>query len=214
MSFVNTETVADGNGRTGTRSTNDPRAEKTRQSIFDAVETIMTDSSAVVSVSDVVRVADISRSTFYAHFASLDELASAFIQEQFAKIGDISTEQRPAGHSASPISAMDAARVGYGRLVEHMVEHYPLYSSVLELPLTRSAYDEIVDAYASRLLESIIVLDYVPAGVNPSLVATYAAGGAVALISSWMRGLIDVSDDDLVDQLVSLLPQWLLETRA
>jgi len=187
------------------RPTHDPRAERTRQLILSAIRTLIAQPAASVSVAEIVRLAGISRSSFYAHFASLDVLSAELLRAQFADIGSAGLDLRPARAGES------AARFGYGRLVAHMVENFPLYASVLELPLTRSAHDQIIEAYATRMLESVLVFDET---VNAELVTTYVAGGALTLIGSWMRGHLDVSDDELVDQLVGLLPGWLLDPQT
>jgi len=189
-------------------STHDPRAERTRQLIFTATRSLMADPTASVSVADIVRTAGISRSSFYAHFASLDILAAELLRVQFAQISADGLNLR----GDDPSEGRSAARVGYARLVGHMLENFPLYSSVAELPLTRSAFDQIVDAYASRMLQSVFEGEVVPPQVDAELVTTYVAGGALTLISAWMRGHIDVSDDELVDQLVTLLPEWLIDS--
>jgi len=191
------------------RQTPDPRAERTRQLIFTAIRTLIADQSASVSVPDIVRIAGISRSSFYAHFASLDVLAAEYLRAQFTGLGT-----GPLGHAEPLAVGENAARVGYTRLVAHMMENFPLYAGVLALPLTRSAYDQIVDAYATQMLTSVLSADSVPIDVNAELVTTYVAGGALTLISAWMRGQLDVSDDDLVNQLVALLPVWVLEPHA
>ncbi|MDH6236975.1 TetR/AcrR family transcriptional regulator [Cryobacterium sp. CG_9.6] len=192
--------------------THDPRAERTRQLIFTATRALMADPTASVSVADIVRMGGISRSSFYAHFASLDDVAAELLRVQFAEIsvGDIDLPD----DSDDAIEGRGRARRGYTRLVGHMLENFPLYSTVAELPLTRSAFDQIVDAYASRMLESIFEGEDVPPQVDAELVTTYVAGGALTLISAWMRGHIDVSDDELVDQLVTLLPEWLMAPPA
>lgn len=183
----------------------DPRAEKTRQAILDSVQSLISDRVTSVTVSDIVRVAGISRSSFYVHFGNLDELAVDFLREQFAEIATSGLEA-PSGASRKP-----AVRAGYRRLIGHIVGNYPLYSTVLDLPLTRGAFDAVVEAYSSRLLSSIVQLAQVPAGVNAHLVTTYVAGGTLTTISAWMRGDIDLSDDEMVEHLVALLPDWLLE---
>jgi len=180
----------------------DPRAERTKQLILTALRTLIAQPAASVTVAEIVRLAGISRSSFYAHFASLDVLAAELLQAQFADIGSAGLDlpRPPTGENAS--------KLGYARLIDHMVENFPLYASVLELPLTRSAHDQIIEAYATRMLESVLVFDD---AVHAELVTTYVAGGALTLIGAWMRGHLDVSDDELVDQLVALLPGWLLE---
>ena len=185
----------------------------------------MSKRTGSVSVGDIVQAAGISRSSFYAHFSSLDELASELLGDQFSSIDQIagmgsagmgSVGIRSVGVDAhhGDHSARSAARSGYARLIEHMIEHFPLYSSVLELPLTRSVYDRIVAAYTTQILESMLVKGAVPAGVNAELATTYIAGGAMTLISAWMRGRFEATDDEVVDQLVRLLPNWLEDPNA
>ncbi len=189
-------------GQFESKSTPDPRAERTRQLIFTAIRTLIAQPAASVSVNDIVRLAGISRSSFYAHFASLDVLAAELLQAQFADIGAAGLDL------PRPRTGENAPRLGYARLIDHMVENFPLYASVLELPLTRSAHDQIIAAYATHMLESVLVFNE---SAHSELVTTYVAGGALTLIGAWMRGHLDVSDDELVDQLVALLPGWLLE---
>ena len=168
---------------------------------------LVTRGAASVSVADIVRSAGISRSSFYAHFASIDLLAAEVLRIQFADIGSAGVDV----HRHDLVVGSSPARIGYARLVAHMVESFPLYASVLELPLARSAHDQILDAYATRMLESLLALDQPPPGVRPDLVTTYVAGGALTLISAWMRGRLEISDDELVEELVALLPAWLAE---
>lgn len=187
----------------------DPRAEKTRRAIFSAVESLTTARTAPITVSDIVRTAAISRSSFYAHFSGLDDLAREYLHVQLAEarasVIDLIRTEAASRH--------DAAHDGYRRLVTHMVKHYPVYASVLDLSLSRGAYDEIVHGYASLWLDSIDTLGGTAAGPRPELTATFVAGGAITLIGSTMKGRISISDDDLVDELVKLLPATLLETQ-
>ena len=187
----------------------DPRAEKTRRAIFSAVESLTTAKSAPITVSDIVRTAAISRSSFYAHFSGLDDLAREYLHVQLAEarasvIDLIRTDAA---------SRQDAAADGYRRLVTHMVKHYPVYASVLDLSLSRGAYDQIVHGYASLWLDSIDTLGGQSVGPRPELTATFVAGGALTLIGSTMAGRVSISDDDLVNEIVTLLPAPLLETQ-
>jgi len=183
----------------------DPRAERTRRAILDAVGELTSLGHGAISVSDVVRRAGISRSSFYVHFSSLDELAVSVLRQEFTAIGAAGIDLRREGL----VSRLEAARIGYQRLVAHLVAHDSLYSSVLGLPLSWQAYDAAVSAYAEELLQTIVGLPHVPAEVVPEVAARYLAGGALTIISSWIRADIRISDDDLVDQLVALLPSWL-----
>lgn len=199
--FRSTRTVS-------SRVSTDPRAEHTRQIVFAAVRQLISDRRSRVTVAGIVRAAGISRSTFYAHFSGVDELAVEVLRLQFDDIGELGVDWR--GEDVIPGRA--AARVGFGRLIAHIVDNFPLYWSALQTPHTRNAYDELVESYSSRLMDSVITLDGAPDDVDAKLVSTYVAGGAMTLISAWMRGRIELSDDDLVRQLVDLLPPWILES--
>lgn len=192
------------------RATGDPRAERTRQTIFNAVATILAGRPERVSVGDIVRVAGISRSSFYAHFSSLDDLTAAYLRLQFAELVAPTILVRVAGEHAPNA---ERARAAYRRLVGRLLEDAPLYSSVLELPVARSAFDDLVGGHADNLVASLLEHAEVPVGVPAELVSAYIAGGTLSLVDGWRRGRIDVSDDELVDALVALLPAWLLDDR-
>lgn len=190
------------------RSSTDPRAEHTRQMVFAAVRQLIADRHTSVTIADIVRVARISRSTFYAHFGSLDELAVEVLRSQFDEIDELEVDWR----RDDLMPGRAAARLGFGRLIAHIVDNFPLYWSALQTPQTRSAYDELVAGYSSRLMDAVITVDGAPHDVDAKLVSTFVAGGATSLITAWMRAEIELSDDELVRQLIDLLPPWILES--
>ena len=63
----------------------DPRARRTRRRVFDAVERLVMQEDGGraegIAVSDIVREAGISRSSFYAHFEDASAVASALLRE-------------------------------------------------------------------------------------------------------------------------------------
>jgi AcrR family transcriptional regulator len=191
--------------RAMTRSSADPRAARTRRAILDAVGQLTAAGATTICVSDVVRQAGVSRSSFYAHFSSLDDLAAGFLREEFNAIAAAGIDLRREGR----VSGVEAAHIGYRRLVAHLIANDSSYGSVLGLPVSRRAYDEALRAYAEEMLQTIVELSYVPAGVVPEIAAMYMAGGSLMLISSWIRGNLKIRDDELVGQLVALLPSWL-----
>lgn len=84
---------------------------------------------------------------------------------------------------------------------------------MLELPVARSAFDDLVGEHADQLIAALLEHAEAPAGIPVELVSAYVAGGTLSLVDGWRRGRIDVSDDELVDALVALLPEWLLDER-
>ena len=70
----------------------DRRQRKSRKAIFDAFTTLLrTKRYEQITVQDIIDAADISRSTFYAHFESKDRLLKAMCSDIFDHIfsGDL-----------------------------------------------------------------------------------------------------------------------------
>ena len=193
-------------------STVDPRAARTRQGIVDAVARLRSRSSDDLAVTDIVREAAISRSSFYAHFAGLDELAIELLRRDFASVAPVM--------ASGDAESRESARDSYLRLVEHFSTQQSIYSSALGLPLSRRAYDEVIASYAEQLMasfapspaktaESTDDTTDARADVRVRVAATYVAGGTVMLLGSWIAGELPLSKEELVDELVALLPPWL-----
>lgn len=185
----------------------DPRALRTRQAIFEAVERLAADSSTSgsderdLTVSDIVRVAGISRSSFYAHYDGVADVAAGLLAASFAQIEP---------NDAPAFDNTDALRRGYARLVDHLTDRYGFYSSLRALPSMRGAYDDAVTGYCRGLLLSVLPNE-LPDGIDAEFTAAYVAGGSLAVLGGWIGGRLDGTDDELVDHLVAQLPEWLTD---
>ncbi|WP_374946376.1 TetR/AcrR family transcriptional regulator [Agreia sp.] len=199
MSIVRSTVLLD-NSRVSSDSPSDPRAARTRQGILSAVARLHAADSKDISVSDIVREAQISRSSFYAHFSSLDDLAVALLRQEFASVVGPNTRSAAAG---------SGLRESYTRLVEHFAQRESIYSSALGLPLSRRAFDDVVAAYAEQVLASFDEPASEADAIRARLAATYVAGGTVSLLSAWVANHHDISADQLAGQLIDLLPAWL-----
>lgn len=175
----------------------DPRAARTRQGILAAVARLHSRDAGDISVTDIVREAKISRSSFYAHFSSLDDLAVALLRQEFASI------TVPSSNVADPASEL---RESYSQLVQHFSQRESIYSYALGLPLSRRAFDDVIAAYAEQVLASFDEPESEADAIRARLAATYVAGGTVSLLSAWIADHRDISADQLVDELIALLP--------
>jgi AcrR family transcriptional regulator len=195
----------------------DPRPARTRSAIIAATEHLVAaDRTAEVSVNAIVRTAGVSRSAFYAQFSDLDELAVAMLVDAFREIGLDDLRARAedvAGDGAG--SAGDARRrlaaASNWRLVEHIAARYPFYRASLDWRLSGRVHETVVSAYADQVAATMRFLDdRVPAGVGSDDMARFIAGGAIALLTAWLRDDAPEQQDRIVERLLAVMPDWLV----
>ncbi|WP_345377137.1 TetR/AcrR family transcriptional regulator [Frondihabitans cladoniiphilus] len=191
--------------RDSMRASRDPRAERTRQAILEAVESLDVQMADEATVSGIVRAAGISRSSFYTHFSGIDELALTMLARAFDEIGsgDLALRQ------ARGMTGAAAARAALDRLTQHLDEHRGLYVSVFGLPATSQAFGQAVTLYAEHAMETFALLTGVPAGLDLPTVATYIAGGTLTVLSAWLRSDAPAPREEVVALLFAQLPAWL-----
>ena len=184
----------------------DPRARRTRRRVFDAVERLVMQSDGEraegIAVSDIVREAGISRSSFYAHFDDAAGVASALLRQDLV-VADVA-EGDPADRSGA-----DALQRGYSRLVERLVDRHAFHARLRARASARVASDDAVLDTVLALHRAVLARVDAPADVDPELTAVFAAGGVLAVVGAWLAGGLDGTDEELVEQLVALLPPWL-----
>jgi AcrR family transcriptional regulator len=183
------------------RASGDPRAARTRQAIIDAVHELAAEGGAAPSVSDIVRRAGVSRSSFYTQFASVDELAGVVLREAFMTIGTANLAMLADGG----VSVAEASRIAVGQLVAHVAQHRHLYRLGAVTP---SSHPEVLAALAAQVRQAIAFEPGTHGGVPAETEALYVAGGVLAVLRSWILGDLPGGVDDITSQILALLPPW------
>ncbi|WP_375386031.1 TetR/AcrR family transcriptional regulator [uncultured Microbacterium sp.] len=178
------------------------RVARTRQAIFDAVESMP--AGEPVTVSEVVRRAGISRAAFYTHFAGLDELAIAIMHDMLAKITTLDLQARRTTHAGWRETSIATLT----RNVEQMVHHRGLYLSVLGMPGSSTAFEAAVRELSAVIAGTIAEMPAVPPDVELTDAARFIASGTLSLIVHWLRTDPHMEVDTMVARLVVLLPDW------
>lgn len=179
------------------KASTDPRVGRTRAAISDAVRR-RSRAGEEVTVASVARSAGISRASFYSHYRGLDELALTLTSEAFASIAE--------AWFADEHDRADAMVISQRRLVAHFADNRRFYRAVASIPISKEGYLAAVRSMAS-VLETAIADQPLAAPVGAT--ARHIAGAAYGLIDAWLTGEVDITDEQLVDRLVSLLPTWM-----
>lgn len=187
----------------------DPRVSRTRAKIFEAVEALVGAHSESISVADIVRQAGVSKTSFYSHFASLDELALQFVERAYEHLGSSSLSTRTSAPNSGDYQV--AIRESYGKLINHYVEHRPFYVAVLALPLSRSVHTKVVRAMAADIEPGIAAHPALPASLRPHLAASLISSAVVGFLDEWLEDDFDATADELLTHLMELLPAWYVQ---
>jgi AcrR family transcriptional regulator len=194
--------------RLASRASRDPRAARTRAAILAAVEDLASQGVAVPSVSEIVRQAGISRSSFYTQFASFEELTAAVFGDALQQTTLIEAVARNSGE----MSDYEATRQATARLVEHVAGHRGLYR--LGLPATAGAYRQAIAMVAQELEAGACVTAAPDNGVVVRAATTYLAGGMLALLQVWVTGELVATNEQITNQIMAMLPAWLTDSAA
>ncbi|KQW06204.1 hypothetical protein ASC66_06650 [Leifsonia sp. Root4] len=186
------------------QSSMDPRTARTRRAIVDAVESLLADGVSALNVSDIVRRAGVSRSAFYTHFASVDELAVSVLCEALEEIGSSDIHLRSAGTATGE----EAGRAGIRSFVAHIDRHRTLYSGLLSQSAGSQAHRTVVTMLAAQTRETVLLLPGLPSRTSAAAAALFIAGGSLAVLGEWMQGDGAESVDEIVDELMALMPAW------
>jgi AcrR family transcriptional regulator len=184
----------------------DPRPARTRAAIHRAVESLV-DAGSPVTVNAILQAAGVSRSAFYAQFADIDELALSLLVEQFHAIG-VDDIARRKGDSPDE---QQIARQAATRLVEHIDRRRAFYRSSLEWRVSARVHETLAAAFADQVSASMEVMgERVPPEHRDGHTARYIGGGAMALITAWLRDDEPIPPADMAARLLGAMPEWLV----
>jgi AcrR family transcriptional regulator len=165
-----------------------------------------------VSVNAILRASGVSRSGFYAHFTGLEDLLVGMLSDAFR---DIAVTYSTGSHAVDADPAR-SARIAQEQLVAFVSDRRRFLRASLDWPVGSRAHEIIVQAYAHGVRDAIEARETAaPRGVDADDLATFLAGGAVALLTRWIRE----EDDDstpkqvVVDRLLAVMPDWLVTPR-
>lgn len=154
-------------------------------------------------MSKIAGRAGVSRSSFYAQFADLDELTMAVLRDTLEQVLELDSEVR----DSHQLSALEATRLATERLVEHVDSHRGLYR--LALHASPTVYAE-TERMVARQYQSAKCLTSAPAvGLSIEAAAIYLAAGTLAILRSWISGRLPGDPALITDHLMALLPAWL-----
>ncbi|MBQ3075990.1 MAG: TetR/AcrR family transcriptional regulator [Clostridia bacterium] len=136
----------------------DRRQKKTREAIFKAFTELLAQKNYnQISVQEIIDVADIGRTTFYAHFETKDYLLKDLCEDLFGHIIDTAMGLPHGHYHCSCCNLNDSV---FLHLLRHLQENH---SNILEL--LSSQNNEIFLRYFKSNLKKLILTQYADKGL-------------------------------------------------
>lgn len=176
----------------------DPRARRTRRRLIEAYRSLVADGHATsVSVLELTRRAGVNRTSFYAHFASTEELAAEALTEVFSLVAAIDSAERRSG-SQPP---QEVSRRSLAEVARFMFERRTVYAALMDRRDTFAS--EVEDAFAESALRT---LRRGRPTADPVITARFIAAGVMGVIGWWLRQGPDWTPEQLAEQLARVIP--------
>lgn len=164
----------------------DKREEKTLRKVYQSFACLLKEKGYEnLSVNDLIKKAEISRSTFYAHFKSTKDVLSSFCDSIFDHVFSLKLEKE-AGHDFSKSRLLSPTRY-LTHIFYHFYEDRDLISSILNSEGSYVFLDELkrrsLPFMNDLIEEGYIKYDDIPS----SMVLTVTTESFAALLSNWVK---------------------------
>jgi AcrR family transcriptional regulator len=195
--------------RTAKSASTDRRAGAVDRRLVEALTSVVNaDGYRAATVSRVTRAAGVSRSGFYGHYASIDALALAVLEDLLDDVGSADM----AGRTALGADGRVLAGIALELLFESVLRNRALYRIVLSADFAGGVGPAIA-AFASRV-EPVIRLARPDQPDAKTIFLSYAVGGTIA--GGIVRAL-EAPDTrtpyEWATELMAAMPAWLYPAR-
>lgn len=184
--------------------TEDPRAARTRDRVVEAVDALL-EARESVSVAAVCARAGIGRSTFYTHFATIEDVVVHVVDTMFDELGPRDVTRR----TEHTMARAAITRTGLAELLDAFRERRRWFLHTLSAPATERVRGRLVAEMSTSLRGTILAErpDSTDAFVHTA--SGYIAGGVLSVLLDWLDDPRGRTDDDVIDTIAELLPGWL-----
>jgi AcrR family transcriptional regulator len=191
------------------RRTEDPRALRSRRLLVAAYLALAsTPRRPGLTISEIVAEAGLHRSSFYAHFASVEDLAAYAVGEHLSEIHEDNLRR----HAARSMASADS-NVRVVRDILHLAqaEGSPLRAALhQDRALAEQAFGaalvvRVVDYYRAVPAYSALPMR------RQAVSSEYIGHALSALVSAWLLGELELPEDAFVAGLTALLPPWIMQ---
>lgn len=176
----------------------DRRVLKTRERLVEAYRAILDEKpGGPMTVIEVARRAGVTRSSFYAHFSGVDDLAATALSEFHETVVALARTEVREGQSKNEVNRRVILEIA-----SFVAAHRDTYGALL----TRNEgfARTVADTFAEQVLVTLRTRERVHA--DPEVTAQYMAAGLIGVLSWWLDSGDARSPEDLATALIAITP--------
>lgn len=152
-----------------------------------------------ITVSDVIRVADISRGTFYAHYPDIQSVLEQIETEEVKKLVTLVNRSRGTD------SDIKDTKQFLSIICNHIYEDFDYYKMLMQSCFLNNYLSRIIDIYYEETLARLMSIDESNDEIKVITYLTYVTAGAKELFIAWLDEKIESSPDDLAASIAKLV---------
>lgn len=153
---------------------------------------------AKITVSDIIREADISRGTFYAHFSDVNSVVTQIESEEMKNLMDFVDRYGFENVCINPKTFVTLT-------CEYMMRDMDYYRMLAQSNILNNFIWRLVNVYYERLLERVLTLKPDIDRNEAEVYLIYITSGAKTAILSWLNGEIKGSPEEIGEHLGKLI---------
>ncbi len=151
-----------------------------------------------ITVSDIIREADISRGTFYAHFSDVNSVVTQIESEEMKNLMDFVDRYGFINICTSPENFITA-------ICEYMMHDMEYYRMLAQSNILNNFIWRLVNVYYERLLERVLSMETNKDRNEAEFYLIYLTSGAKTVVLSWLNGEIKGSPKEVGSRLGKLI---------
>lgn len=180
----------------------DRRIDKTQKALKSALIKLMAEKDLPhITVTEIVKKADVNRGTFYKHYEVKEELLEATIQDVIESL--IQAYRHPyLNKERFTMKDLSASKI---KLFEHVAANADFYRVIMLHP-------SVLPGFQNRLCEvlkklSIQDLKFIPntGTIDVELQASYQSHALFGMIFEWVKGGFKYTPEHMAQQLLEIL---------
>ena len=174
-------------------------AARSRKMIRQAFFEILKEKSfEKITVTDIVKRADVNRSTFYAHYPDVMGVVEEIQEEILEYTQNFMDNINFKDFYENPKPYLQS-------IVKLVAENNELYRLLMTSAMATKQLDKLKYIIIERTLETLEGTNRFESRFELEFATRFFMGGVVDVYTQWLNGVIDCSLEDLTDQLANML---------